>query len=687
MSMNWQKANQQYLMAAVDEVRALLEWYVTQKEGMEMTDRRRATKERLQMAAAMMPARSALDALCVMFDLNTFERQLLLLCAAIELDASVAFLCAAAQGSEKRNYITFDLARTIFSRRWKALSPAGTLRRWQLIEVGIGQALTSSPLRLNERILLYLAGVNTLDARLAGVIEPAPSPSSSGAQSASKDWEEAGSIIPASHRALVEQVVNIWQQASEGSRLPLIQWCGTEVTNRLALATAVCEELELELYCCWPQRLPTTASELQSLRRLWERETLLSDGVLLFECDEVEAKQQQALRWLIEHMGGPIMLSGEQRVRPYQRTTVAFDLPALSAAEQRTLWQQALGPFADGLNRQVTQLVSQFNLNGPAIQAVSASGLAHIRAKLDQSQRRRGIELADETIAELEEQLWERCRVQARPHLDELAQRIVPAASWQSLVLPELQRNILRDIVTHIRRRQKVYEEWGFASKSGRGLGISALFAGASGTGKTMAAEVLASELRLDLYRIDLSAVVSKYIGETEKNLRRIFDAAESGGVILLFDEADALFGKRSEVKDSHDRHANIEVSYLLQRMEAYRGLAILTTNLRSALDSAFLRRIRFIVQFPFPSATQRVKIWQRIFPSQTPTEGLDIYKLAQLNIAGGHIRNIAMNAAFQAADADEPVRMSHLLHATRHEYQKLEKQLTRSELHGWEVF
>ena len=200
---------------------------------------------------------------------------------------------------------------------------------------------------------------------------------------------------------------------------------------------------------------------------------------------------------------------------------------------------------------------------------------------------------------------------------------------------------------------------WGFAAKGARGLGISALFAGESGTGKTMAAEVLANELHLDLYRIDLAAVVSKYIGETEKNLKRVFDAAEDSGAILLFDEADALFGKRSEVKDSHDRYANIEVSYLLQRMEAYRGLAILTTNLKNALDTAFLRRLRFVVQFPFPDARQRELIWRGIFPAATPLDGVDCAKLARLNVAGGNIRNIAMNAAFLAAEAGSPVAMA----------------------------
>ena len=204
----------------------------------------------------------------------------------------------------------------------------------------------------------------------------------------------------------------------------------------------------------------------------------------------------------------------------------------------------------------------------------------------------------------------------------------------------------------HVRQRAKVYDAWGFGAARARGLGISALFAGPSGTGKTMAGEVLANELNLDLYRIDLSQVVNKYIGETEKNLRRVFDAAEEGGAILLFDEADALFGKRSEVKDSHDRYANIEISYLLQRMEAYRGLAILTTNMKSALDTAFLRRLRFVVQFPFPDAAQRAEIWRRVFPAPTPTEGLDFAQLARLQVAGGNIRNMALNAAFLAAEA-----------------------------------
>jgi SpoVK/Ycf46/Vps4 family AAA+-type ATPase len=195
---------------------------------------------------------------------------------------------------------------------------------------------------------------------------------------------------------------------------------------------------------------------------------------------------------------------------------------------------------------------------------------------------------------------------------------------------------------------------------------------------------VLAHELELPLYRIDLSAVVSKYIGETEKNLARVFDAAEEDGTILLFDEADALFGKRSEVKDSHDRYANIEVSYLLQRMEAYRGLAILTTNHKAALDTAFQRRLRFVVHFPFPDAAHREAIWRATLPAQTPVDGLDFRKLARLSVAGGTIRNIALNAAFLAADGGSPVTMRHVLRAAHMEAAKRETAFSDAETRGW---
>jgi SpoVK/Ycf46/Vps4 family AAA+-type ATPase len=253
--------------------------------------------------------------------------------------------------------------------------------------------------------------------------------------------------------------------------------------------------------------------------------------------------------------------------------------------------------------------------------------------------------------------------------------------TFEDLVLPRAQLNALREITHHLRHRDRVYTEWGFADKSTRGLGLCALFAGESGTGKTLAAEAIANEAGLDLYQIDLATVVSKYIGETEKNLRRLFDAAERGGTILFFDEADALFGKRSEVKDSHDRYANIEINYLLQRMEAFSGLAILATNMKSALDAAFSRRLRFVLDFPFPSVKERKLIWQKALPTETPKTDLDYERLAKLNISGGNIHSIALNAAFIAAQNGQTVTMSTLMIAARAELKKLDRGFNEAEL------
>jgi SpoVK/Ycf46/Vps4 family AAA+-type ATPase len=337
--------------------------------------------------------------------------------------------------------------------------------------------------------------------------------------------------------------------------------------------------------------------------------------------------------------------------------------------EQLALWRESLGDL-DLDDAAVAATANQFSFSAPAIRAIANQLRVHAAAKPDE---------------DLSAGLWTFCRRRLLSALDGLAQRIDANLTWDDLVLPEPQKETLRSIAAQLRQRATVYDQWGFAAKSQRGLGLGALFYGPSGVGKTMAAEVLASELQLDLYHIDLSRVVSKYIGETEKNLGRVFDAAEENGAILLFDEADSLFGARSEVKDSHDRYANIEVSYLLQRMEAYRGLAILTTNMRAALDPAFLRRLRFTVAFPFPDAEQRAEIWRHVFPKDAPTKGLQPERLAELRIPGGNIRNIALNAAFLAADAGEPVQMSHLLAAARTEYAKMDRRLTPAESAAWD--
>jgi SpoVK/Ycf46/Vps4 family AAA+-type ATPase len=243
----------------------------------------------------------------------------------------------------------------------------------------------------------------------------------------------------------------------------------------------------------------------------------------------------------------------------------------------------------------------------------------------------------------------------------------------------------LREIVLRVVHRDRVLSEWGFDRKLSSGKGVNALFAGSSGTGKTMAAEVIANELGLELYKIDLAGVVSKYIGETEKNLERIFNAAEHANAILFFDEADALFGKRSEVHDAHDRYANIEVAYLLQRMEQYEGISLLATNLRQNMDEAFVRRLAFIVQFPVPNAESRHRIWKGIWPTEIAfNDDVDLESIArQFKLSGGNIKNIALAAAFHAATDGGRVSMSHLLRATRREFQKMGKVLPELNLGG----
>ncbi len=671
-SVNWYEANQRELLARLTAVGEALKAHAARGAGgagaREDENLAHSPAEEVGADPSGPPAsvgdetengprvQTALDHLCEVFSLSTFERDLLLMCAGVELDASFAELCAAAHNDARRAYPTFGLALAALAEaHWSALTSNAPLRRWRLIELDQGHDhLVNARLRIDERVLHYLAGVSHLDERLRGLVEPAAIPAE----------------LPESHRALARRVAEFWANDPDSRRdeaSAVVFLAGADDAGKRAVASAASAALGLGLHVLRAADVPQPVAEREALARLWEREAVLQGSALLLEQDEQE--NTHAVLSFIESVRGMLFVAGREARRPRQRPALRLDVRKPSAAEQRQLWHTVLGPLAHDLNGELEVLTSHFDFGLETIRAASV-------------QAREGlVRQSDEAAGRV---LWDACRVQGRARLDDLAQHIEPRAAWEDLVLPEHQLRSLREIAAHVRQRARVYEAWGFASKGARGLGISALFTGASGTGKTMAAEVLANELRLDLYRIDLSQVVSKYIGETEKNLRRVFDAAEESGAVLLFDEADALFGKRSEVKDSHDRYANIEVSYLLQRMEEYRGLAVLTTNLKTALDKAFLRRLRFVVQFPFPDAQARARIWQRIFPAGAPTENLDVKKLARLSIAGGNIRNIALNAAFLAADENASVTMAHLLRAARGEYEKLEKPLTETESGGW---
>ena len=607
------------------------------------------------------------------FGLSRFERDLLLLCAGVELDPEFSTLCAA-QGEAGRPYPSFSFAlATLPGAHWSALAPQAALRRWRLIEVTDGQPLTLAPLRIDETVLHYLTGIAELDRRLASMLVVLPILGPDG--------------LAPSHAKLAQRIAMMWEKPPGETVAPVAQLVGESMDCRPIVAAAAAL-LGMRAAVLSTDRVPAGAADLEEMARLWSREIYLSGfGVLLVDRDEVVGAlgedthaQARSFERLLERLPGPVSVCERQRTRIAHRLVTAFDVVSLPASEQRETWEKSLrhaaaGRFADGGGAALASasdlVAAQFSISRPAIEAIAAEAVAEAA--------RFGME--PDAIGAI---AWDLCRARVRTRLDGLAQRIELRIDWDDLILPDPNLATLRTIAAQLRQRATVYERWGFADKSARGLGISALFSGPSGTGKTMGAEALANDLHLDLYRIDLASVVSKYIGETEKNLRRVFDAADQSGAILLFDEADALFGKRSEVKDSHDRYANIEVSYLLQRMEAYRGLAILTTNMKTALDPAFLRRLRFIVEFPFPDTAQRLRIWRRAFPSATPTEALDFARLAQLRIAGGTIRSIAVSAAFLAADDGEPVRMSHLMAAARGEYAKLQRQLTAAENKAW---
>lgn len=595
----------------------------------------------------------AIDNLCSLFGLSSFERSLLLLCAAVELDSEAARLCATVQGKQNSPYPTFELALAILPKaHWSAIVPASPLRLFRLVEVlnSPSSPLTACPLRLEERVLHYLTGISYSEPKLRGILR----------------WIRGNSAIVESHEVLKRKILP--QLHNDREKMPIIQLWGSDDASKISIAKNACAQMGLDLWLLPGELVPTRTEDMESFISIWTREAALLASGLYIVAEEVEPVAQRTVRHLTEAIPGPIFLGTRERWGVLDPRTVTLEVKKPEKAEQRKLWKVHLPTYVDSPNeREISKLTSEFNLNADSIQAAieEASSLTN------------GGE-------ELYEALWNACRSGTRPRLSQLAQQITPRAKMYDLVLPEREKQLLHEIAIHVAQRDRVYEEWGFEEKSSRGLGITTLFFGASGTGKTMAAEILANELNLDLFRIDISEVVNKYIGETEKNLRRVFDAAEDGGVILFFDEADALFGKRSEVRDSHDRYANIEISYLLQRMENYRGLAILSTNMKQALDPAFMRRIRFMIEFPFPDMKSRAEIWRRVFPSNTPIDSIDTDRLARLNIAGGNIRNIALYASFLAADEGVPVGMKHLRRAVQVEYDKLERPLTQSEVGDW---
>ena len=455
---DWQEANKADLMRHVGRIRDGLARFVAAAK-----DGKRPPEARI--AAAPAPRadgpRYAVDALTAAFGLSPFERDVVLLCAAIELDSAVAALCRDAHHGQAGASPTFGLAlAALDGPHWSALTPAAPLRRWRLIDVAPGDLLTASRLQIDERVLHYFTGVSYVDARLQWLTELTPS-----------DRTPA----PA-HAEIAARIAELWRATPPSEPLPVIQLCGEEgVRSRRAVAARACAAADMRLFLLDGNDVPQTVGEREAFARLWERESVLTRAVLLIETEDVEAKRP--LTSLIESTAATLILSAREPRRILSRPTLRFDVGRPPFAQQVALWRAALGPTAADLDGVVESLASQFTLEPDAIDAAVA-----------QARAAGGEE-------DLSRALWRTCRSQARTRIDELAQRIEPAAAWDDLVLPAPQKDVLRAMTAQVRRRSVVYEDWGFAAKSGRGLGISALFHGPSGTGKTMAAEVLAREL------------------------------------------------------------------------------------------------------------------------------------------------------------------------------------------------
>jgi SpoVK/Ycf46/Vps4 family AAA+-type ATPase len=629
------------------------------------------------LAHPSVPGESRIAKLAEHFGLTAAEQDVLMICLAPDLDLRYERLFGYLQDDVTRRRPTVELVLRLLASTLEeraalrvALGPNGRLAMAGLLAPNQDDqaeqgALLARPLRLEERVVDYLLGSDTMDPRVAPFGEVA-------LPSAARLERTVGEAVV----GLARMLSGADQQRSG----PVLYLEGPPGSGKRACARTACSAAGRPLLLIDLPDLLAACTErtLTSTLVAVAREALLQDAVLCLDRFDVALREQGDLALqrpaLLRCLGaqrGPSLLLGETRWEPTVwmagLPAARVQLPVLSAADRVDLWRIHLNGHVS--STEVGELAARYRLaEDESIQAVASAAAS--RSAL------RGSDEVDP------EDVRAAARAIAAPPLEGLAQQIEPRYGWADIVLSADASAQLHELCARVRHQALVLGTWGYGEKHARRAGLTALFVGPPGTGKTMAAEIIAGELGLELYRIDLSAVVSKYIGETEKNIERIFRAADQGDAVLLFDEADALFGKRSEVRDAHDRYANVETAYLLQRLETYQGLAVLTTNLRANIDEAFLRRLDCVLEFPIPEQAERLSIWRRALPQPAPVDPeADLEFLARkFKLAGGHIRNIALTAAFLAAEDGAPIGMGHLARATRREYQKLGKLVAESD-------
>lgn len=605
------------------------------------------------------------------FHLNSFEIDVLLICLVSELKLPYEQIYSYLQNDITKKRPTVDLVIKLLCQnveeRIKArinFSPSSPLLENHLIYLSNNgnddhSTLLSRSIKVDERIISFLLEFDEIDPRIKNFSTIINS------QRTIKDL-----ILPENAIALIDKIK--WYFQTNNHQIFFLT--GPYGTGKKTVAEMVSNEFDMPLLIVDSKALLEDGS--YEMLDLVLREALLHKASIYFEGFDAVVKDTSSkvsplsVIKKMDQFPNWIFLSGEQSWEPpcvfNNHGFISLKLPLPDANERKMLWEAFLDGYDLSGDVNLGEISSKFKLSGGQIKDAifTADQIAKFRS--------------DDNFAISLSDLYQGCKIQSNQNLSSMAKKIDPRYTWEEIILPTDVKEQLKEISSHVTYRGTVYSDWGFNRKLSLGKGLNIFFSGTSGTGKTMAAEIIAREVGLDIYKIDLSSMVSKYIGETEKNLQKIFREAETSNAILFFDEADALFGKRTETRDSHDRYANIEVNYLLQKMEEHEGIVILATNFKNNIDDAFLRRIHFAIEFPPPDEKSREQIWKNIFPLDTPIEGdIDFVFLSKFKITGGNIKNIALSAAFLAASNSSIVKIEHLIKATKREFQKMGKLCT----------
>lgn len=600
------------------------------------------------IAAANATPPLALQRLRDAFDLDTFETRLAMLAFAYEIDPEIAAAVDNLAGATGPAGVPVWLAHSVLGQAdWRATAFAASLRRWRVLHSVAPAPRAQLRLRLAEAVTDAMTGTFALDATVEAV------------------FTAIAPLDPTDPALTAEIAKGLALQA--GGLSPVILAPRNLQAGQIAACFA---ELGLRPYRVETARLAGRADQVADLQRLFERDSAMRPAALIADLP-ADPLAQEALSCLLDGLAAHVVLSSDTTPSGLRRSIHRLEQRWVAKEDAASQWKLGLGAVAAArLNGSVERAAAHFKLDATAIAQAAAS----IREPVERAQ----------TAKQAASLFWAAAARAAWPEPGALARTIEPKASFDDLVVsPELHGE-LRTIVRQVRHAATVFGDWNFDRHGDRGRGTIALFSGPSGTGKTLAAEVIAHELDLPLVIADFSQLQSKWVGETPKLAARLFDDLDRGGAVLLIDEAEGMVGQRGAVADAQDRHANAEIGYFLQRLEAFRGLAILTTNMKHAIDTAFLRRFRFSLSFAAPDFAERCDLWRRAFPPAAPVDDLQPEMLARFNLTGGAIRNIALNAAFLAADAGGRIERQHIAHALRTEYRKLERPLSELEIGGF---